>query len=201
MAPQGESRIGVYPGSFNPLTTAHIAIVGAARLAHRLDRVDLVVSRSALAKQHVDHPRFHHRIDVLHRAVVDVPWLVVQVTEQQLLADIADGYHLLIVGADKWWQIQDPVWYGGDHGARDSAIAALPPVAIVPRHGLETPAERTLGMDPELIGDVSSTAARGGRKELMVPAAREFAERTGAWIDPDRYERWARAQAEPDDRP
>ncbi len=198
MVPKGETRVGVYPGSFNPLTTAHLAIVAAARRAHRLDRIDLVVSRSALAKQHVDHPRFHHRIEVLQTAVVEVPWLGVQVTEQQLLADIADGYHLLIVGADKWWQIHDPVWYDGDHRARDSAIAALPPVAIAPRDGLATPAERTLDVEIELIGHVSSTAARGGRKELMVPAARDFAERTGAWVDPGRYERWVETEPPPE---
>ncbi len=185
-------RIGVYPGSFNPLTTAHMAIADAARLAHGLDRIDLAVSTSALAKQEVSHPRFEHRIDVLHRATAEVDWLAVEVTERQLLAEIADGYDLLVVGADKWWQIQDPVWYGDDPAARDRALAALPTVAIAPRDDLETPAAQTLAVGRDLIASISSTAARAGNLELMVPAAREFAVRTGAWIDVERYDRWVR---------
>ena len=47
------AHIGVYPGSFNPPTTAHLAIAEAARTHHRLDRVVLSVSRSALAKEDV----------------------------------------------------------------------------------------------------------------------------------------------------
>jgi hypothetical protein len=43
-------------------------------------------------------------------------------------------------------------------------------------------AERTAG--------VSSTRARSGEIDLMLPAAREFADRTGAWIDPGRYDQW-----------
>ena len=58
---RGMGRIGVYPGSFNPPTLAHLAIARAALAAHRLDRVDLSVSRTALAKEHVDHPEFDDR--------------------------------------------------------------------------------------------------------------------------------------------
>ena len=36
-------RIGVYPGSFNPPTIAHIEIALAARAHHGLQRVDLAV--------------------------------------------------------------------------------------------------------------------------------------------------------------
>lgn len=186
-------RRGAYPGSFNPLTTAHLAIADAARAQHRLQRIDLVVSRSALAKEDVLHPRFEHRIEVLREAAAGIDWLAVTVTEQQLLADIASGYDLLIVGADKWWQIQDPIWYGGDERQRDLAMADLPAVAIAPRDGLETAPEHTLTVSGRLIGDVSSTAARAGNLDLMVPAARAFATRTGAWIDPDRYDRWLAA--------
>ena len=35
---------GVYPGSFNPPTVGHVAIVEAAIRLHDLDRIDLVVS-------------------------------------------------------------------------------------------------------------------------------------------------------------
>lgn len=182
--------VGVYPGSFNPPTTAHLVIAAAAREANGLDRLVLSVSRSALAKEHVDHPRFEHRIEVLEESVAGIGWLSVRVTDSQLLADIAKGFDVLVLGADKWWQIQDPAWYGDDPAARDEAIGRLPPVTVVPRDGLEVPPELVLDVPTELVAGVSSTLARSGATALMTPAARRFAERTGAWLDPDRYDHW-----------
>ena len=150
----------------------------------------LSVSTTALAKEDVEHPRFEHRIEVLEAAVAGVDWLAVRVTEAQLLADVAEGFEVLIVGADKWWQIQDPAWYGDDLRARDEAMARLPMVAVVPRDDLDTPPERTLRVAAGRIDGVSSTRARSGALGLMLPAARDFARRTGAWIDPERYDRW-----------
>ena len=48
-------RVGVFPGSFDPLTTAHLAIADAAIVACGLDRLDLVISRAALAKEPGGH--------------------------------------------------------------------------------------------------------------------------------------------------
>ena len=42
--------------------------------------------------------------------------------------------------------------------------------------------------------DASSTAARQGQTHWMAPEASEFDRRTGAWSDPDRYDRWLREQ-------
>lgn len=184
------AAVGVYPGSFNPPTVAHLAIAEAARTQHRLDRVVLSVSRSALAKETVDHPRFEHRIEVLEASVARVDWLSVRVTELQLLADIAEGFEVLVVGADKWWQIQDPVWYDHDPAARDAAMARLPTLAVVPRDDLDVPDEVRLIVPDGRTEGVSSTRARAGEIDLMTPAAGTFAQRTGAWVDPDRYDRW-----------
>ena len=41
------SRRAAYPGSFDPLTIAHLGIAEAARDRHALDRVDLVISEVA----------------------------------------------------------------------------------------------------------------------------------------------------------
>lgn len=179
------ARVGVYPGSFNPPTVAHLAIAEAARTAHSLDRIVLSVSRTALAKEHVEHPPFEERIAVLRASVVDHDWLDLRVTHHQLLVDVAAGFDLLIVGADKWRQIHDPAWYDDDLAARDAAIAALPSVAIVPRDGIDVPAHLVLDV-PDAVG-VSSTRARAGDVHLMTRAARAHAERTGTWLphDPD----------------
>ncbi len=184
-APTG--RIGVYPGSFNPPTIAHLAIAEAARGQRRLDRVTLVLSRRALAKEHVEHPRFADRLAVVQASIEALDWLTVIATDQQLLVDIAAGHDVLIMGADKWAQINDPVWYGGSPDERDHALARLPELAIAPRPPVPVPEEHLLHLESS-HHEVSSTAARNGALELMTPAAREFAERTGAWIDPERYE-------------
>ncbi len=181
--------IGAYPGSFNPPTRAHLAIAEAAREAFGLSRVDLVVSRRALDKEHVDRPLFEHRLDVLHQVASSRPWLGVTVTDAQLLVDMTGGYDVLIVGADKYHQLFDTRYYGGSDAARDEAVARLPRLAVAPRPPLEVPDELVLVVDPR-HATASSTAARRGAAELMVREASRFDRRTGAWTDPARYERW-----------
>ena len=179
---------GAYPGSFNPLTTAHLAIAAAARTAHRLAEVHLVVSRRPLGKDDVEVPLLQHRLEVLEHAVATRPWLRVVVTEAQLLTDIARGYGVVIMGADKWHQIHDPGFYDSI-AARDAAVAQLPTPAVAPRPPHEAPAEHLLRLDDDIEG-VSSTAARAGDHSVMAPEAIAFDRRTGAWSDVDRYRSW-----------
>jgi hypothetical protein len=182
-------RVGCYPGSFNPATMAHVAVAEAARTEHRLDRVDLVVSRLPLAKGPVLRPRFEDRIAVLEALASRLGWLAVVVSDGQLIADLADGYDVVIMGADKWAQIHDPVFYDDSVERRDAALARLPAVALAPRE-----LDELVGHDPLSVDDrhrsTSSTAAREGQRDLMVPEAREFDDRTGAWTDPARYDAW-----------
>ena len=185
------SRRGAYPGSFNPLTVAHLAIAEAARDACRLDRVDLIVSRVALAKEHVERPLLEHRVAVLERAAASRPWLGVVVTDHQLLVDIAAGYDVLVMGADKWAQVCDVAFYGSE-AERDAALARLPPLAVAPRPPFPLPDGVVLHLAPELT-PVSSTAARAGSRGWMAAEAAAFDAETGAWSDPDRYDDWRRA--------
>lgn len=190
------TRVGIYPGSFNPPTRAHVAIARAAREQRDLDRVVLAHSPSVLGKSDVERPLFRHRVAVLEAVAADeAPWLGAIVTVHRLLADIAAGYEVLVMGADKWHQIQELQWYDDSEAERDAAIARLPELAIAPRPPLEVPARWALAVPDEAVVGVSSTEARAGRLELMAPAARRFAEATGAWIDPDRYERYLAAEA------
>jgi hypothetical protein len=186
------TRVGIYPGSFNPATTAHVAIADAARQQRRLDRVVLAHSPQVLGKADVERPLFQHRIQVLEAVAAEHDWLEALVTRHRLLADIADGYDVLIMGADKWHQIQELTWYHNSEQERDEAMARLPELAIAPRPPLSVPERLRLELPESAVGGVSSTEARAGHLELMAPAAHRFAEATGAWIDPDRYERWLR---------
>lgn len=185
-------RVGVYPGTFNPPTPAHLEIAASARRQHHLDRVDLAVSRIALGKERLERPLFEHRVAVLRAEAEGHDWLQVVVTGARLIAEIARGYDVVVMGADKWAQVNDPEWYETP-AARDLAVAQLPTLAIAPRPGYEVPPEHLLDV-PSHLAEVSSTAARSGRPELMSLAAARFDEDTGAWTDPDRYERWLSEQ-------
>jgi hypothetical protein len=182
-------RRGVYPGSFNPPTTAHLAISEAALDAHDLDEVVWSISRVALAKEQVSLPRFEHRLEVLDEISRRVDWLTVAVTDAQLLVDIAVGFDVLIMGADKWHQIQDPIFYDDDPLQRDAAMAALPTLAVAPRPPLDIPSDLELAV-PHWAHDVSSTEARAGSHSMMVTEASTFDQRTGAWTDDERYQLW-----------
>lgn len=179
---------GAYPGSFNPLTRAHLAVAAAARDQHHLREVHLVVSRVALGKERPDGPDLQHRLEVLRQAASTRPWLRVVVTDAQLVADIADGYGVVIMGADKWAEVNDPAFYPSP-AARDAALRRLPTPAVAPRPPYEVPAEHRLDL-PVDLADASSTEARRGRLDLMAPEAAAFDRRTGAWTDPARYRQW-----------
>jgi phosphopantetheine adenylyltransferase len=181
-------RVGAYPGSFDPPTIAHLAIAEAAVAAHDLARLDLVVSRQALDKEHVEIPRLEHRFDVLERVASTRPWLGVAITDHRLLADIAEGYDVLVVGADKYAQLHD-VRYYGDEAAMHAALDRLPTLAVAPRRPHRAPENLVLDVDPG-HHTVSSTLARAGAVDLMLPEAAAFDAETGAWTDPDRYRAW-----------
>ncbi len=178
-------RFGVYPGSFNPPTIGHLAIARAALVQRGLERVDLAVSRVALGKEQTARPGFEDRIAVLEASVADIDGLAVVVTDQQLLVDIAQGYDVVVMGADKWAQVLDPAFYGNSEEARDQAVAALRQLdlAIAPRPPFEVPPGTGLMVD-EALAAVSSSEARQGRIEWMTPAAQVFQAATGAWITP-----------------
>ncbi len=180
--------IGVYPGSFNPPTLAHVEIAVAALHHHRLERVDLAVSTVSLGKEDISVPRFEDRLEVIRSSAAAVPGLGVVVTDAQMIVDMAAGYDVVIMGADKWAQVNDADWYD-DEPARDDALGRLPTVALAPRHPHPIPPELALPVTEELL-KISSSAVRAGRLEWMTEAAAEFDAATGAWTDEPRYRRW-----------
>jgi hypothetical protein len=171
------------------LTVGHLAVAEAARDQCGLDVVDLIVSRVALAKETVEHPRLEDRVAVLRAAAAARDWLGVVVTDHQLIADVAAGYDVVIMGADKWAQVVDPAFYGGSAAERDAAVARLPETAVAPRPPFEVPAG-VVALD---VGhEASSTGAREGRTEWMAPEAVAFDQSSGAWSDAERYAAWLR---------
>jgi hypothetical protein len=191
-------RTGVYPGSFNPPTIAHLAVAEAALRQCRLDRLDLVLSRDPLGKEGGDLHPIEERLRVLEAVAGRLPGLGVRVSDARLLVDLAAGADVLVLGADKWAQLHDPAWYGGSSAARDECLARLAGVTIAvaprPPHAL-----------PDVIGDnggtgrvvvlevaaelgaVSASAVRRGRHDwalreaagLLVPRGDHGATRSG----------------------
>ncbi len=176
-----DQRAGVYPGSFDPPTIAHLAIAVMARRAAELDRVDLVVSRQALAKESADNAPFDLRLQVIEASIAHASWMRVVVTDDQLIADIAEGYDAVILGSDKWAQVVDPAFYDGE-AARDAALARLPQVVGPNRPDTEPLPESAMLLElPARLQTVSSTEARTSRPEWMTPPARKTAEAQGIW--------------------
>jgi predicted RNA-binding protein with PIN domain len=163
-------RRGVYPGSFDPLTIAHLAVAEAAVRAASLDQLDLAISRHTLGKEHGGYTSIEKRVAAIERASAARPWLHGIVTDASLIADIARGYDVVVMGADKWAQVNDPAWYP-DVEARDVLVASLPQVLVVPRPGYGVEGAETLEIDGA-HADVSSTRARAGEHHLRPPETR-----------------------------
>lgn len=144
-------------------------IAARARDLHRLDEVHLTVSRVALDKPNPEGPTFEERLGIIEADAAHHAWLHVAVTDAQLIVDIAHGYDVVIMGADKWAQVND-VRYYADGAARDDAISRLPTVVVAERDGSVAPAEHALDM-PKHLQQISSTAARAGDRSQMAPEA------------------------------
>src|SRR5260370_19900477 len=114
---------GVFPGSFDPLTVTHLAIAEAAVRRFDLDQLDLVISRVALAKDRHGHSPVEERVAAIDSAArAGRPWLRAAVTDKRLIADIAEGYDVCVLGSDKWHQVWDTAFYEGSAAERDSAL-------------------------------------------------------------------------------
>jgi Cytidylyltransferase-like len=169
------ARLGVYPGSFNPPTIAHVHLAERAIEQCSLDRLDLVISTVTLGKSNDHLTPIADRLAELHRLADTNPALGVRTTEHSLLADIADGYDVVVMGADKWAQVLDPQWYGGSE-QRDAALRRLPRIALAPRPPWPMPADTPSASVPDGLeilvltvddqhAPVSATEVRAGRTE------------------------------------
>ena len=170
-----DGPVGVYPGSFDPPTVAHVHLAEQAVAQLGLARLDLVISHEALGKDDEALTPIDERVAALVHLAEGRPWLTAGTTPHRLVADIAEGYDAVVIGADKWHQLLDPDWYGG-LTERDTALRRLPTVALAPRPPWTLPGEDASADPPEGVDvvvlatdpahhDVSATAVRSGRHE------------------------------------
>src|SRR6185312_7865913 len=133
----------------------------AAVRAGALTQLDLAISRVALGKAADSQAPIEQRRALVERLGASRPWLRVVVTDAQLISDIADGYDVVVMGADKWAQVRDPAWYEDSAAARDAALAGLARVLVAPRPGFDVVGAQALDL-PEHLQRVSSSAVRAG---------------------------------------
>ena len=174
-SPSTTPRRAVYPGSFDPPTIAHVHLAEIAIEQLELERVDFAISSHTLGKDDAHLTPIDDRVAELAAITHANPQLGVITTADSLLADIAEGYEVVILGADKWHQVLDPVWYG-DVDARNDALQRLPIVALAarppwPLPGEDPAADPPPGVEVFLLDTdpahhpVSATEVRAGRDE------------------------------------
>jgi nicotinic acid mononucleotide adenylyltransferase len=144
VVPQHARRVGVFAGSFNPLTIAHGTLVAAARDARQLDAMLWAFSRVTVDKEAVERASLLDRVAQMEAFVTHTaPSDAVVVMDAGLYADEAvalralvpaDAELWILVGFDKIVQIFDPRYYED----RDAALRRLfsaARVLVAPRDG------------------------------------------------------------------
>ncbi len=180
---QQASRVGVFAGSFNPLTIAHAAVAEAADAALGLDTLLWAFARVTVDKERVTRASLGDRVVQLEahlrRRAADGLLLM----DAGLYADQAEALRTiigaetelwLIVGYDKIVQIFDPRYYDDRELALRRLFSAAA-LLVVPRDEgseadlkalLDVPANRPYAVGvrylplPPGLAHVSSTAAR-----------------------------------------
>ena len=169
----------VYPGSFNPPTIGHIAIANSAIQRFDISELHLVISTVALGKEKLTVPSVTDRIEILEKSIQLIPEASALETPKQLIADIAEGYDLVILGADKWAQLHDSTFYK-DEQHMSECLSRLPKLAVAPRNGIAVPKEILLTV-PEEINSISSSQVRRGKFEWMTKEAFGIGKERGLW--------------------
>lgn len=135
------SRVGVFAGSFNPLTRAHVALAHAARAQYALDALVWLCATHTVDKERVERATWPDRLAQLAVHARAHPPEVVALTNRGLYVEEAqalrrclrsDAQVFLLLGFDKIVQILDPRYYPD----RDAALRELLRIAhllVAPR--------------------------------------------------------------------
>ncbi|MHB8600656.1 MAG: nucleotidyl transferase family protein [Ktedonobacteraceae bacterium] len=152
-SPMPRGEIIVFPGSFNPPTTAHLALLKQARQtalqqgegSHKSKRtVQLFAAMSKLTvdKEHVERPLMLDRVVLLdHLLKRRLPHTGVMLFNRGLYVEQAEAVHrcfprvkrlYFLIGYDKIVQILDPHYYA-DRDASLRDLFALAALLVAPR--------------------------------------------------------------------
>ncbi|MGH7830714.1 MAG: nicotinate-nicotinamide nucleotide adenylyltransferase, partial [Candidatus Binatia bacterium] len=126
----GSKRVGILPGSFNPLTRAHLELARRAKESFQLDSVLFALSRVTIDKERVEGFSLADRLLALSLVAEELGWASVVAVNRGLYFEQACALRSLlggkgrlycIAGMDKVMQIFDPRYYQD----REKALTAL----------------------------------------------------------------------------
>jgi nicotinamide-nucleotide adenylyltransferase len=139
-------QICLLAGSFNPLTTAHVAVAEAARKAAEVDVILWVLTAVTIDKERVARASLPDRLGQLGAFTENAPptggnmlallnrgLYVDQATAVRQLLD-SNTHLFILVGFDKIVQIFDPHYYS-DRDAALQALFAQADILVAPRAG------------------------------------------------------------------
>lgn len=137
----GPARLGVFSGSFNPLTTAHTAVAARAHQAFDLDLTAFALSTSTIDKECITGMLLEDRLLTLELYARCHPGLGVLLLNRGLYVEQAEALRqalpgledlFFVVGFDKIVQIFDPRYYA-DRDASLGRLFALASFIVAPR--------------------------------------------------------------------
>jgi nicotinamide-nucleotide adenylyltransferase len=150
-------RVGVFAGSFNPLTRAHVALANAARRAAGLDALIWTCAAASVDKEQVERAALVDRLAQMRAFVAGRRRETLALLNRGLYVDEARTIRALlapsadltlIVGYDKIVQIFDPKYYA-DRDAALRALFSLARLLVGPREGEGAEALAALLAQPE----------------------------------------------------
>lgn len=150
-------RVGVFAGSFNPLTRAHVALANTARRAAGMDALIWACAAASVDKERVERAALVDRLAQMQAFVAGRRRDTLALLNRGLYVDeartiralLAPSAELtLIVGYDKIVQIFDPKYYA-DRDAALRALFSLARLLVAPREGEGAEALAALLAQPE----------------------------------------------------
>src|SRR5579871_993154 len=178
------TRLGILPGTFNPVTVAHLALAGAAQSV--CDEVLFVLPRVFPHKEY-SGASLEQRIELLDSALHGAPAFSLAVADRGLFVEIAEECReaygsavrlSFLCGRDAAERIAG--WEYGHPGAFASMLRNFD-LLVARRNGEYTPPPELSegierlnlsdGFDPVSATEVRKRIARGHSWEHLVPAA------------------------------
>jgi nicotinate (nicotinamide) nucleotide adenylyltransferase len=172
-------RLGIFPGTFNPPTLAHLALARSARTV--VDEVLFVLPRSFPHKRYLG-ATFNERVQMLQASAGLEPWVSIAAADGGLFLEIADearafyggGVRLsFLCGSDAAERILK--WDYGQPGVAEQMLRAFD-LLVVSREGEYHPprdyADRIQVLDPP--GDLSHVSATEVRDRLSAGRPWEY---------------------------
>ncbi len=213
-SPTPEGNIIVFPGSFNPPTTAHLALLKQARQFARLHasaHLYAAISKRITDKETVERPLLLDRIILLDTVLRHhLRHTGIMLLNRGLYVEQAEGIRAsfpqvkklyFLIGFDKIVQIFDPHYYE-DRDAALHELFALAELLVAPRGGagvaelaqlLERPENRQFAQYVHALPlsaayqNISSTCIRqslDGHEQEVPPEVRRFIRETHAYTPP-----------------